>query len=331
MPTLFAVTVDTEEEWDWSAGFPCGTPSVSNVELLPRFQEICSRRGAAVTYFTNHAVLAAAAARRTLLEVARKEHVEIGMHIHPWNTPPLQNGAVTAPRESFIRNLPDELARQKLETVYSTFVEHGLRPTSFRGGRYSSGGSIHRFLVEKSFLADASVVPYTGWTDDGAPDYRHRDLQPVRLQPVFGSGAALWEIPLTLGFTRTPFGLWRKFYETVETTPLRHLRLIGIAERLHLVRRVWLSFEDPMGRDMLPWLDRLQQFGLPCICFTLHSSSLKVGANGCYSRDEADQRRLFEQVDEVLAVLASRPDFQPATISEIAQHLESQHHAHSRN
>lgn len=331
MATLFAVTVDTEEEWDWNAGFPAGAPTVSNIELLPRFQDICSRHGAAVTYFTNYAVLDDSPARDTVLRLAEDERVEIGMHIHPWNTPPLANGRVAGARESFLHNLPAELIRQKLESVYTRFAENGLRPTSFRGGRYSSGGAIHRFLYEHAFLADASVVPYTNWPDDGAPDYRHRDLQPHRLPPMFGSPDPLWEIPLTLGFSRAPFRTWSKIYHTIETTPLRRLRLIGIAEKLNLVRRVWLNFEDPMGESMLAWLDTLRSMTLPCICFTLHSSSLQVDGNRCYTRDEAAQRRLFAQIDEVLGTLAGWDDFQPATISQIAQRLESDYHAYSRN
>jgi hypothetical protein len=40
---------------------------------------------------------------------------------------------------------------------------------------------------------------------------------------------------------------------------------------------------------------------------------------------------MFAQLDEVLSIVSAWPEFQPATISEIAQHLEEQHHASSRH
>jgi hypothetical protein len=330
MPTLFTMTVDTEEEWDWSSGWPVTGYSVANIQTLPRFQEICSRHCVAVTYFTNHAVLHDAESRRVMQDLARQAGVEVGMHIHPWNTPPLVNGSPVTARESFLHNLPENLIRAKLEQVYQAFLDSGLRPTSFRGGRYSSGGAIHRFLLDKGFVADASVLPYNTWPDEGAPDYRGRGLLPQRLPPAREGDQALWEIPLTFGYSRRPFGLWRRVFAAVENTPLRHLRLIGLASKVGLVRKVWLNFEDPAGENMLPFLERLRRLSLPCVCFTLHSSSLLPGGNG-YTPTAAARDRLLAYLDEVFAALARWDDFQPATITEVAHFLEKDYHARSRN
>src|SRR4029079_5088433 len=108
-PTPFVVTVDTEEEWDWSSGYPTGPTRTANIRELPRFQDACENRGAAVTYFVNHAVLANPESRAFILALARRPHVEIGMHIHPWNTPPIQSVERVPERESFLHNLPPEL------------------------------------------------------------------------------------------------------------------------------------------------------------------------------------------------------------------------------
>src|SRR5262245_36363556 len=101
-PTRFTLTVDTEEEWDWNAGYPTGPGRVANIARLPKFQAACERLGAAVTYFVNHAVLADVEARSVILELSRRPRVEIGLHIHPWNTPPLQAVERVPPRESFL-------------------------------------------------------------------------------------------------------------------------------------------------------------------------------------------------------------------------------------
>jgi hypothetical protein len=330
VPTLFTVTVDTEEEWDWAAGWPTDKISVSNIRRLPRFHEVCSRHGAAVTYCVDFAVLQDAESRAILRELARCPNVEIGMHIHPWNTPPFHHQGPVAAGESFLHNLPPDVARAKLDSVYAQFVREGWKPTSFRGGRYSSGGAVHEFLREKGFRADASVVPYTTWPDEGAPDYRGRGLFPVRLAPRRAGEEALWEIPLTLGFTRRPFAFWRSCYEWIEKSSLRHLRLIGMVEKARLLRKVWLNFEDPLGENMLPFLRKLRRMKLPCVCFTLHSSSLMAGGNG-YTPTKDSEDRLFAKVNNVLGIIAGWEDFRPATVSEVATQLEREHHARTRN
>src|SRR5579859_730468 len=116
MVTLFAMTVDTEEEWDWDAGWPTKALSLTNIARLPRFQDLCSRYGVAVTYFVNQAVFDNMPARQTVLDIACREHVEIGMHIHPWNTPPFDPNKPVTARETFLHNLPPELIRAKLSS-----------------------------------------------------------------------------------------------------------------------------------------------------------------------------------------------------------------------
>jgi hypothetical protein len=329
MGTLYTVTVDTEEEWDWSSGWPAAAASVRNVRELPRFQEICDRHEARVTYFTNYAVLNDPESLRIILGMAQRPNVEIGMHIHPWNTPPYRHNGTVQARESFLHNAPPDLIQAKLATVYERFLEVGLKPVSFRGGRYSSGLEVQNFLRSKGFVADSSVVPFTTWTDDGAPDYRRRRLAPQRLAPSENGRPFLWEIPLSMGFSRRPFPLWHRITAALGKPMLRRMRLVGLAEKLGLVRRVWLNFEDPAGQRMLPLLRVLRRMGLPHVCFTLHSSSLMAGGSS-YTPDEAARQRLLAYVDEILEQVRGWEEFKPATVAQIALHLEKAH-AGSRN
>ena len=328
-PVYVMTTVDTEEEWDWSGPYPVARTSVANVAGLDRFQSLCERHGMHATYFTNHAVMADARGRETMQSLAARPGVEVGMHIHPWNTPPIERTEGVTSRDTYLHNAPPEVVDAKLEAAWGALVDAGLRPTSFRGGRYSSGGRIHDFLRRRRFVADCSVVPYTGWAEDGAPDYRHRDVMPVRLAPREPGELALWELPLSLGYSRRPFATWAKVFERIETTALRRLRLIGIAERLGIVRRVWLNFEIGDRSDWTPFLSLLQSMGVPCVTLTVHSSSLVAGP-GPYTRSADDERRIFEQIDHVFATLRRLPGFEPATASRVATALESRH-ASTRN
>ena len=53
MPTLFTMTVDTEEEWHWDTGWPTRDLTLANLKHLPKFQELCSRHGVAATYYVS--------------------------------------------------------------------------------------------------------------------------------------------------------------------------------------------------------------------------------------------------------------------------------------
>lgn len=323
-PTYFMMTIDTEEEWDWSGGWPTDGLAVTNIRSLPRFQRLCDQYGIATTYFTNLAVLENDESRQTLLDLASGNQTEIGMHIHPWNTPPVTTDRTPTARSTFLHNLPPETIRAKLESVYNAFLRLGIGPTSFRGGRYSSGAPIHEFLQERGFIAECSVLPYTTWPEEGAPDYRQRDLTPVRIPPRRKGQAPLWELPLTLAYSRSPFGFWRRCFEVVERSLLRKLRLIGLAEKLGLVRKVWLNFEIGDPYDWTPFLKMLQRIGVPCICFTVHSSSLAVGP-GPYTKTKEDEARIFNQIEQVFAAISRLPRFATATASGVARTLEHQY------
>src|SRR5688572_14426867 len=104
--TQYTVTIDTEEEWDWDGGWPVERLAVTSARALPKFQALCAKFGVRPTYFTNLAILQNDKSRATLQEVAKNDGVEIGMHIHPWNTPPLAGNITVTPRATFLRNLP---------------------------------------------------------------------------------------------------------------------------------------------------------------------------------------------------------------------------------
>ena len=241
------------------------------------------------------------------------------MHIHPWNTPPTSHGMVSS-RETFIHNLPDDLARQKLDVTYQEFRQSGITPTSFRGGRYSSGPAVREFLIENNFRVDASICPYSSWPDEGAPNYRLKEMTPLSCA-TNQAGLDLWEVPLSRAYSRQPFGTWERLFHAVESSPLRHLRLIGIAERSGLVRRLWLNFECEPLENLRQFIRLAPRWGLSHICMTVHSSSLTPGP-GPYCRTENDRETILRNIDSVLAELKQSSDYQPVTMTKLAEKLD---------
>ena len=323
-PIRYCVTVDTEEEWDWQSGYPTSPTSVRNIAELPKFQAVCETAGAAVVYFANHAVMSDPTATAIIRDLAKRPRTEIGLHIHPWNTPPVAPAPTVSARDSFLHNLPWEEQAAKLTSTLNAFRAAGLAPTSFRGGRYSTSKQIQDFLRDRGIWVDCSVLPGNTWADDGAPDYRHRNLAPVRLPPRHSGDKPVWELPLTFAATRRPFGFWKSVLGAADTKIGRTIRATGVLDRFGIVSRAWLNFENPLGNRILKFLAALRTARPPFVSFTLHSSSLMPGGSP-YARTPADVERIHRTAVKVLSTVASWPDFAPATATEIATHLEAAH------
>lgn len=136
--------------------------------------------------------------------------------------------------------------------------------------------------------------------------------------------APLWEIPLTLGFTRRPFGLWAKIYDTGRTPLLRHLRIGGALEKVGIVKKVWLNFETQDSSSIMKFIEVLATTKIPCITFTVHSSSLEAGS-GMYTKTKADERLMLRKVNKVLGRVRNHLDVTPSLTSEVAVVLERQY------
>ncbi|TWU01278.1 polysaccharide deacetylase family protein [Stieleria varia] len=323
----FVVTIDTEEEWDWQGGFPVREYSVENIARLDRFHDLCQRFGVATTYFTNHAVLDNSAAASVIKGFSQTNKTEIGMHVHPWLTPPLGDSGpndYNTREMSFLENLPGTVARKKLETTYQRHLDHGFLPTSFRGGRYSTGRVTQEFLLKHRFLVDASICPFSTWEDRGAPDYRYQTEQPTRIGDSNDANATpLWSLPLTRVYSRRPFLFWNSIFTGIEHSWISKLRLIGILEATRIARRIWLNFETESAERMLWLIQNAARLQLPYLCFTVHSSSLSVGPSP-YARSQDQVDRIFDGIERTFQLLNRLPEFEPSTISEIAIALEKQ-------
>jgi len=129
-PTFLIVSIDTEED-NWQPRRERVT--VENIRELPRLDALFQGLGVRATYFTTYQV----AIRTWAAAILRDLHAggaELGAHLHPWNTPPLDDAFV--PRNTMLKNLPAALQLAKLERLTATLREaFGARPLAFRAGR----------------------------------------------------------------------------------------------------------------------------------------------------------------------------------------------------
>lgn len=313
----FIVSIDTEED-NWYRSRQRVT--LDNIGELRRQARFFDRLGIRPTYFTTYHVARDARAADVIRDVSHG--AEIGAHLHPWNTPPLSEAFT--PRNSMLKNLPAELQEQKLQALTET-LEHafGARPRGFRAGRYGLGGETVGVLVRGGYTVDSSVTPFVTWkTFDDGPSFDGAPLDIYRLTPdrdvtLPAHDGALTEVPLSCGFSRGPFAMWGRVRRALDTAALRRLRLVGLAARTGLCKRIMLSPELASDADMLTLSRRLLERGVGHLHLSWHSPSLKPGLSP-FTRTAADVDRLYATVEAYLERLSKLTPLTFATVSEAA-------------
>lgn len=277
---LAVISVDTEED-NWTPSRDSVT--VDNIRHIPEFHSTLRELGVRPTYFVTHAVSSDPWAARLLSETVADGSGELAAHLHSWNTPPIEEPLTG--RNTVLQNLPPELQRRKLERLTDQHVRvFGRAPTSFRAGRFGVGMAAIAALIDLGYRADSSVTPFWSWENyDDGPDYHGASNGPYRVSreaiDVRGSDPAgkLVELPISVGFTRRPFGLWSAVHRTLTATPLKRLRLAGVAARTGLFQKVILTPENETVADMVALSSRLIAGGTRYLNLFLHSSSLEPG------------------------------------------------------
>ena len=318
-PILLIVSIDTEED-NWYRSRQRVT--VENIGELPRQARMFNRLGIRPTYFTTHQVARDARAADMVREVAGESRGEIGAHLHPWNTPPLTEAF--APRNSMLKNLPPDLQEAKLQTLTATLeAAFGARPRAFRAGRYGIGGATVGALVRCGYRVDSSVTPFISWErfDDG-PSFVGAPLDVYRLTPERdvtepAVNGELIEVPLSCGFSRGPFTVWGRVRRALDANAIRRLRLVGLAARTGLCKRIVLSPELASVDDMVTLSRRLLENNVRHLHLSWHSPSLKPGLSP-FTRTTADVERLYATVETYLERLSGITTVRFATVSEAA-------------
>jgi hypothetical protein len=275
---LVVVSIDTEED-SWT---PTRAPTVENIRRIPAFHGLLRSVGIRPTYFVAHSVTSVEWASSALAEAAGDGSGELGAHLHPWNTPPLDE--IPGGRNTMLRNLPPQLQRAKLEVLTEQHRRvFGASPRTFRAGRFGMGEAALQALVDLGYEVDSSVTPWWDWSayDDG-PDFRGAPVAPYRASPARGltlpaPDGEIAVLPLTVGFTRRPFGAWSAVHDRLTSTPLQALRLAGIAAKLGIYVKVVGSLEQASTRELLLLCRRAVQDGARYLHVFLHSSSLLPG------------------------------------------------------
>ena len=284
------VTIDTEEEFDWTRPLSRANVAVANIAAQPRAQAVFRPRGVVPTYVVDHPVVADPAGAAVMRDFAAAGEALIGAHLHPWVTPP-DTEAVT-PLNSYAGNLPGGLERAKLRRLTAAIERTtGVRPRVYKAGRYGFGPDTAGTLAALGYTVDASMVARTAFTGDGGPDYTDLSADPAWLD---GPGRLL-ELPLTAGFTGLARAAGPPAFARLSAPWATRLHLPGVLARTRLLERVRLSPEGTTLGEMKRLTRALRADGLRVFHLAYHSSTLLPGGSP-YASDAADVAAFLDRL-----------------------------------
>jgi hypothetical protein len=285
-PPILLVVVDTEEEFDWFAPFDRASTSVAHLRDVHSFQVVCDAYQVRPLYAITYPVASQVHGVAPLREIQRSNRCEIGAHLHPWVTPPLEE-EVNA-RNSYPGNLPRELERRKIETLARTIEERfGVRPRAYKSGRYGFGPHTAEALAELGFGVDLSPLPAFDLSADGGPDWTRASPEPRWLRP------GLLSIPATSAFVGFARSYAPGLHRAANSPPLSWIRFPGLLARTGALERLMLSPEGFLPVHHVRLTRTLLDQGVRVFSFTLHSPSLRPGHTP-YVRTERDREKFLD-------------------------------------
>lgn len=307
---LFVITLDTEPDNEW--GRP-RVPTTQNARFIPRFHEMCVRHGFKVTYLMTLEMAHDVPLRDYLVARLRAGECEIGAHLHPWNTPPLvQVTDDDLKHHPYPYEYPPEVQREKLQTLITAIERrYGVRPVSYKAGRWGLDGFHAQLLDEMRFQVDTSVCPGINWgpskgdpRGSGGPNYNRAPIVPYRLsrEDVCRPGSLqLLEVSPTIVF----YSALGRYVPAIRALYRRYRRVRRLFDRQHLGSQ-WLRPYPHMTVERLKRVAALaRRAGAPVLNLTLHSSELMPGGSP-YNRTEASIENLFARMEGFLSFLRSQ-------------------------
>jgi hypothetical protein len=279
----FVVSIDAEGDNQWLHGAPLTT---QNVAFWQPFMDVCERYGVRPTYLVTSEIIEDPIAARLLSRWRAEHRIEVGAHLHPWSTPPFRDEPGLRGNDSahtFPSELREELLHAKLATLTDQIETRvGLRPTSFRAGRFGFDTKCARVLTSLGYIVDSSVTPLMSWRQTpgmpggpGGPDFRTLPVTPF----LIAGASALLEVPVTIMYT----DWWIRRYAWSQ--PLIRSRPWHAAQRRLRHRRGWPSplWLRPVPGVRASDLARLWRVaeadGVETVVMMFHSSELMPGCS----------------------------------------------------
>jgi len=305
------LTVDTEEEFDWDGDFSPTGHGLDHVRQLGRFQEFCENLGVSPVYLVDWPVAHSPMAQEILGDACARGKAEIGIQLHPWVNPPIEEEV--SDFNSYAGNLPPDLEREKLLRLRDAITKNfKTTPQIYRAGRYGTGPSTAKLLRSLGIAVDTSVRSKFDYRQGHGPDYAKHPLEPWWV----GDDKKLLELPVTTVF----WGLLRQQADALYPKLFKYQPAIGLLSKLGLLERISLTPEGVSIDEALRGIDIALDDQLPVLVLSFHSPSLAPGYTP-YVRNDADVDGLYVWFREIYAYLEQR-GVRSTTVDEIMRNVK---------
>ena len=310
------VGIDTEGDNQWDAAART-QQTFENLYALPRLHALFARHGVRPTYVITHPVATDPRSAEVLRMLLAEGDCEIGAHHHVWETPPCTADDVR--RHAYASTLPRRQFEDQL-TVLTAAIESavGVRPVSYRSGRFGFSADHVAALEQHGYLVESSVAPLFYEAHKGGPEFVEAPLRPYFLAYDNASKAGssnLLEVPVSSALNRRlPRRLQYAYARAPRPyTTKRLLRLLGLL-RLRWLRPSYSSLEDmkALARD-------LARAGEPVLNLLFHSSEAIVGGSP-YNRTQSELDAFCDRLERFLAFAIKELGAQPVTFAEFRRH-----------
>jgi hypothetical protein len=292
------VTIDTEGDNLWQQPEQAST---RNTAFLPRFQRLCEDYGLRPTWLVNHEMACDRSFMRFGRELLRRGSAEIGMHLHAWDSPPLQPLTDAEHRhQPYLVDYTEEVMAAKVAHLSELLRDRFEGEiVSHRAGRWAMDARYARLLLQHGFRVDCSVTPGVDWsTSPGAPagrggsDYRRFAPHPywMNVDAIDQAGpSGLLEVPVSIRPSVIQAQVpWAYRWRGVRRLAWR------LAPPLH-----WMYPNSRNRRSLHRLVRQAIEERWPCLQMVLHSSDLMPGGSP-WIRDAQALERLYDDLRSTL-------------------------------
>jgi hypothetical protein len=299
-PPAILIGIDTEADDQWSERGRTHL-SVTNARCLPNLQALFDSLGVRPTYLVSYEMATEDLSRGVLKDLERSGRCEIGAHLHPWSTPPFRGDESQGHR--FPHQLPDDLLKSQLEALTDVIEkEIGVRPLTYRAGRWGLDGRTLRLLEALGYTSDTSVDPLLNERRKGGPFFGGAPTEPYHpdYEDVRRPGPArILEIPVSSATRPHLPKALEALYARLPPIPYR-----GALKRLG-IHPVWLRPSYTSLPEMKALASHLVSRGVSCLNIPFHSSELLPGGSP-YTPDAPSVERFLSDLKALLEHLLGR-------------------------
>jgi hypothetical protein len=291
------VGIDTEGDNQWDAEAR-RRQTFENIYALPALHELFLRHEVRPTYLVTHPVACDPRSADVLGSLGRSGACEIGAHHHAWETPPCEPADID--RHPYALALPPAQFDAQLASLTDAIARAvGVRPVSYRSGRFGFAAAHVASLEQQGYLVDSSVAPLFYERHKGGPDFVDAPLAPYFLacdDPCVPGTSDVLELPITAGLNRRWPRVLQRLYARAPWpyTTRRVLRAARVA------RMMWLRPSYSSLADMQALARRAVDTGAPILNLVFHSSEAIVGGSP-YNRTAGELEAFLDRLSQLLA------------------------------